>query len=157
MKDSWQEIGAGLVTLVVFALIFSYATWGRALSEGDGYPVHADFHRIDGLAIGSKVRLGGIEIGEVTAARLIPEKFEVRVTMRLKDGIDLPADSVAAIVSESLFGDKYVAIGPGGDTRLLAAGDRIEYIQDSIDLIGVFQKLVENAEQRLGLDPADTR
>lgn len=157
MKDSWQEIGAGLVTLVVFALIFSYATWGRALTEGDGYPVHADFHRIDGLVIGSKVRLGGIEIGEVTAARLIPEKFEVRVTMRLKDGIDLPADSVAAIVSESLFGDKYVEIGPGGDTRLLAAGDRIEYIQDSIDLIGVFQKLVENAEQRLGLDPADTR
>ena len=154
MKDSWREIAAGSMTLVVFALVFSYATWGGALTEIGGYRIHASYHRIDGLVVGSKVRLAGIEIGDVTALRLMPAGDQARVTMRLQSGIDIPADSVAAIVSDSMFADKFVRIDPGGDTRMLAAGDRIEYIQDSIDLIGIFQKLVENAERRLGIDPS---
>jgi len=153
-KDSWAEVAAGLATLAIFAVIFSYATWGRALTEIGGYAVHASYHRIDGLIVGSKVRLAGIEVGDVTAVRLLPEGDRAEVAMRIRDGIDIPTDSVAAIVSDSMFADKFVRIDPGAETRMLAAGERIKYVQDSIDLIGVFQKLVENAEQRLGIDPS---
>jgi phospholipid/cholesterol/gamma-HCH transport system substrate-binding protein len=153
-KGSWAEIAAGLATLAVLALIFSYATWGRALTEIGGYAVHVTYNRIDGLVVGSKVRLAGVEIGDVTATRLLPSGDRAEVALRIHDGIDIPADSTAAIVSDSMFADKFVRIDPGGDTRMLAAGDRIQYVQDSIDLIGVFQKLVENAEQRLGIDPS---
>jgi len=152
-KDSWADIAAGVATLVVFALVFSYATWGRALTEIGGYAVHASYHRIDGLIVGSKVRLAGVEVGDVTAVQLLPEGDRAEVAMRIRDGIAIPADSVASIVSDSLFADKFVRIDPGAETAMLAAGDRIPYVQDSIDLIGVFQKLVENAEQRLGIDP----
>ena len=143
-KDSWAEVAAGLATVVVFALVFSYATWGRALTEIGGYQVHASYHRIDGLVVGSKVRLAGIEIGDVTATRLLPGGDLAEVVMRIQDGIDIPADSLAYIVSDSLFADKFVKIDPGAETRMLAAGDRINYVQDSIDLIGIFQKLVDD-------------
>jgi len=140
--------------VIAFALVFSYATWGGALTEIGGYRLHASYQRVDGLIVGSKVRLAGVEVGDITSIRLGTESERAIVTMRIDDSIDIPTDSVAAIVSDSMFADKFVRIDPGAETSMLADGDRIQYVQNSIDLIGVFEKLVKNAEQRLGIDPS---
>ncbi len=144
------------MTLVALGLVFSYATWGRALTELGGYNINAGFHRIDGLVGGSKVRLAGIDVGEVVAMSLNTDTDQAEVVMRIQDGINIPADSVAAIVSDGLFGSKFIEVDPGGDTRMMTNGDGFGFVQDSIDLIGIFQKLVESAQQRLGIDPSQT-
>ena len=57
----------------------------------------------------------------------------------MRDGIELPSDSSAAIVSSGLLGGKYLSLVPGGDDRLLKDGDEITLTQSSVnleDLIG---------------------
>ena len=156
MIGTWRDVFSGLATLVVLGLIFSYATWGRALTELGGYDVSAGFHRIDGLVVGSKVRLAGIDVGEVISMRLDTDADLAEVVMRIENDINIPADSVAAIVSDGLFGSKFIEVDPGGDSRMMSTGDSFGFVQDSIDLIGIFQKLVENAQHRLGIDPSQS-
>jgi phospholipid/cholesterol/gamma-HCH transport system substrate-binding protein len=155
MKNGSGEIGLGLLTLAILGLIFSYATWGRALTDLGGFEVTATYRRVDGLIVGSKVRLTGIDVGQVASMKVNADSDRADVTMRIRSGVDIPIDSVAAIVSDSLFGDKFIEIDPGGDDRMLGPGGRFDFVQDSIDLIGIFQKMVEAAERRLGIDPSE--
>ena len=57
----------------------------------------------------------------------------------MRNGIELPADSSAAIVSSGLLGGKYLSLVPGGDDRMLTDGGEITLTQSSVnleDLIG---------------------
>ncbi len=157
MDKGWSETVYGVATLVVLGLIFSYATWGGALTDIGGYTVRADYGRIDGLVVGSKVRLTGIDIGDVASVRFLPDDDRAEVFMRIRSGVEIPDDSGALIVSDSLFSSKFIQVDPGGSTDFMANGDEFSFVQDSVDVIGIFQKLVENAEQRLGIDPTKTQ
>ncbi len=61
--------------------------------------------------------------------------------MQIRDGIELPKDSSAAVVSSGLLGDKYIKLEPGGDDKMLEEGDAIRFTQSSIsfeEMIGKF-------------------
>ena len=153
MNGDFRTIISGLATVVAIAVIFGYATWGKSFAELDGYTLKAEFGRINGVGVGSPVQLAGIQVGAVTSARLIQESKRAEIAMTIQDGIEVPTDSVALIVSDSLFSDKFIRIDPGGMLDVLGDGDRFEYVQDSIDLIGLFQKIVESAERNRGIVP----
>lgn len=153
MKEGGKDIVAGLAALVAVAAVFSYATWGQPLAALGGYGVTARFERVDGIITGSQVQLAGVPVGEVTGLRYVSDSGRAEVAMRLGAGVRVPADSVVAIVSDGLLGDKFLRIDPGADERALGDGDRFDFTQNSIDLIGIFQKLVESAERRRGIDP----
>src|SRR5919198_5798901 len=80
------------------------------------YPLQAEFQNVAGLADGAVVRVGGIHKGTVKRIDLPPRPDQkVRVVMDLeKDTRDVvKRDSIAAIKSEGLVGDKYVEISFG--------------------------------------------
>jgi phospholipid/cholesterol/gamma-HCH transport system substrate-binding protein len=55
--------------------------------------------------------------------------------------VELPLDSSARIVSESLLGGRYVELQPGAEMDMLQPGDEIMFTQSAInleDLIGRF-------------------
>ena len=57
----------------------------------------------------------------------------------MRDDVELPADSSAAVASDGLLGGKYLALVPGGDVEMLAPGDEVTLTQSAInleDLIG---------------------
>lgn len=134
MNRNIIETVMGAVVLVVAALFlfFSYST--AQLRSVDGYTVRAKFDRIDGLALGSDVRISGIKVGTVNDQRLDPETFLAEVSMSIDPSVELPKDSSAEIVSESLLGGKYMAIVPGGDDEVLAEGDEIRFTQSPVSL-----------------------
>jgi len=141
---------AGLGAIAVIALLFAYGTWGRALSEIGGYMVSAEYARVDGVVPGSEVRLAGVKVGEVVDLRLQSETRRPVVDMRIEDGIRIPVDSVAAILSDGLFSAKFIRIDPGFEEKILGEQDRFRYGQDSIDLIRIFEKIVLTAEGSAG-------
>jgi phospholipid/cholesterol/gamma-HCH transport system substrate-binding protein len=138
MQRSVIETVIGALVLLVAGL-FLYFTYTSGYQRVDGYEVTAKFNRVDGLALGTDVRLSGIKVGSVTAAKLDPDTYLAIVDMRIDKTIKLPIDTTAKITSDSLLGSNYVALEPGADDKMIADGGQIVATQDPInigDLIG---------------------
>ncbi len=134
MQNSVLETVLGAVVIVIAAgfLIFAFsATNSRAVS---GYELAARFDRVDGLEIGSDVRMGGIKIGTVRSQELDPQTYVAIVKFSVAPNIKVPVDTSASIESESLLGGRYLALVPGGDDRMLGPGEEIRFTQASVSL-----------------------
>ncbi|WP_424920205.1 MCE family protein [Streptomyces sp. wa13] len=105
-------IGAGLA--VVAVAVGS----GVSAMDQDGTTVTAYFDRATGVYPGSDLRILGVKVGTVES--VAPRGEEVRVTLRLDKGVDVPADAHAVVVAPSLVADRYVQLAPAytGGARL---------------------------------------
>jgi phospholipid/cholesterol/gamma-HCH transport system substrate-binding protein len=140
-RHGFAETLTGGLVLVVALAFLAYAVAHSGRSAGSGYTLHARFDHIDGLAVGGDVRIAGVKVGTVTDERIDPKSFSAIVSLTLRDDIQLPKDSAALIVSESLLGGKYISLSPGGDEADLKPGQMITVTQSSVsleDLLGKF-------------------
>lgn len=137
MKSNTFEALIGAL-VVIFTLVFLfYGFSSMRINKDDNYNIYAVFNRIDGIKIGSDVRLSGIKIGSVFSQKLDNSTYEARVSMAIKSNIFIPDDSSAKITTDGLLGGNYISIEPGGNDIYLEAGDEIMFTQGSIDLIGL--------------------
>jgi phospholipid/cholesterol/gamma-HCH transport system substrate-binding protein len=135
------ETLTGALVLVIALTFLAYAVAHSGRTAGAGYTLHARFDHIDGLAVGGDVRIAGVKVGTVTDERIDPKSFSAIVSLTVRDDIQLPKDSAALIVSESLLGGKYISLSPGGDETDLKPGQTITVTQSSVsleDLLGKF-------------------
>ncbi len=132
-------LGAVVLAVAIGFVVFAYTR--SSVATVSGYEVTAKFNRVDGLSSGSDVRIGGIKIGSVVEQSLDPVSYQAVLHMSIKETIELPVDSTAAVVSEGLLGGKFIDIQPGGEDALLADGGQIRITQSSLlleELIGRF-------------------
>ena len=142
MRSNVIEALIGAVVLVVAGgfLVFAYS---RAdIAKVSGYELVAEFSQINGLTVGSDVRLSGIKIGTVTDQTLDPNTYQALVHMSIDPKIHLPEDSSAKITSDGLLGTNYVLIEPGGSPDLLESGGHIAFTQSSVDLMSLLGQAV---------------
>lgn len=143
MAEQRAEVLTGAAVLAVALGFVIYATQGLSLGgRPDSYPLHASFRSVEGVTVGSDVRLGGVKIGTITDLRLNPQTFFADATIMVQNGLQLPTDSAILISSEGLLGGNYVEIVPGGAAENLAPGDEIEDTQGSISLISLLMAFV---------------
>ena len=133
-KRGIVEILTGAVVLLVAIGFLGYAIAHSGRSVGAGYTLLARFDRIDGLAVGSDVRIAGVKVGSVTETTIDPQTFLAVVRLTMREDVRLPKDSSAEITSESLLGGKFLSLSPGGDATLLTPGQTIAITQSSISL-----------------------
>jgi phospholipid/cholesterol/gamma-HCH transport system substrate-binding protein len=141
MKKNLIETLIGALVLLVAGLFINTAINSSGVKSSGGYEISAKFDRIDGVGIGSDVRIGGIKIGTISSQSLDNETYRAKMTLQISDDVKLPTDTSAEIASESLLGGKYVSLIPGAMDEYLQEGDEIEYTQSSINieqLIGKF-------------------
>ena len=145
MQNSVVEtlIGAAVIAVAVFFLVFAYSSTGSA--PVSGYDVVAKFNRADGVNIGTDVRLSGIKVGTVERMALDPKTYNAVLTLALENSVKLPQDSSVRITSEGLLGNQYLSIEPGSEQAMIKPGGEIENTQGSIDLIGLLGKAVFSA------------
>lgn len=135
MKSDVLEtiVGAGVVAVALLFLGFAYVGAGIGGASG-GYRVSAQFGSIDGISIGTDVRIAGIKVGSVVAQSLDPKSFQARLVMQLPQDLSLADDTSAKVTSEGLLGAKFVALEPGGSDTKLKDGSEISYTQGSVDM-----------------------
>ena len=136
------ELLAGAVVLVVAAGFLGYAVANTGRSTGSGMTLSAKFDRVDGLAVGSDVRMAGVKIGTVRSAAIDPKTYQAVVTFTVLSTLRLPADSSAEIASDSLLGGKVLALVPGGEATMLADGGRVAITQSSISFEQILGKFI---------------
>ena len=138
-------IGAIVIILAVSFLFYSFSITDNN-SEGT-YKIKATFNRIDGIQIGSDVRLSGIKIGSVAKSSLNQTTYEADLVLVIDDSIYIPDDSSAKITMDGLLGSNYISIEPGGSDIYLSENDYLIYTQGSIDLIGLVGEALFSVEE----------
>lgn len=120
-------LGAAVVAVAAGFLAFTYMRTGSGSLSG--YQVLAKLPKVDGLGIGTDVRISGIKVGSVSDLVLDPKNYLVTVHMNIRDDIKLPTDSSMMITSAGILGSSYLSITPGGDPKDIPAGGYIENTQ----------------------------
>lgn len=142
MQRSVIETVLGAVVLVVAAGFLALAYSTSDIRPAGGYPIIGKFYAIDGLTVGSDVRIGGVKVGAVTDQRVDMDDFQAVVEMTLRDEIRIPTDSLATITSSGLLGGKYVKIEPGASATFLKSGEEFENTKDIIALEELLGKVI---------------
>jgi phospholipid/cholesterol/gamma-HCH transport system substrate-binding protein len=144
-------VGVGVIGVAAGFLYYAYGVSGRG-DTARTYPVNATFGRIDGVTVGSEVRVAGVKVGAVAVSALDPETYEARVTLAVASSVQLPDDTAAKIVSDGVLGGAHIALEPGGSDVMLAPGDTISITQGSVDLLGLAMQAFSSSAAK---PPAD--
>jgi phospholipid/cholesterol/gamma-HCH transport system substrate-binding protein len=136
------EVLTGAAVLIVAAGFLAYAVAHSGRSTASGYGLYAKFDHIDGLGVGSDVRVGGVKVGSVDEERIDPQSFQAVVGLTVRNDIKLPKDTAAIITSESLLGGKYLSLQPGGEEATLQPGQTITITQGSVSLEELLGKFI---------------
>ena len=136
------ETIVGALVLAVAGLFVFYAFAKSDARAPSGYEITARFGRVDGLRRGADVTLSGVKVGTVTGVDLDRKTYQAVVHMMVASGVDLPVDTNAKIVSESLLGNMVLVLEPGGDNQMLRNGGEIEKTQDAISLTELIGKIM---------------
>lgn len=133
-------IGAVVVAVAIFFVIFAYRTTGSAAVPG--YELTARMQRVDGIAVGTDVKLSGIKVGEVAALTLDPKTYLVIAHVKVHNDVQIPDDSSLVVTSSGLLGSSYLSISPGGSDKMIPPDGEIRNTQGSIDLMGLLSRFV---------------
>lgn len=135
-KDTIAEtiIGALVVAVAVGFLGFALTRAGHA-GERDGYELVAHFSKVDGVSVGSDVRMAGVKVGSVSSISLDQSNIEqAKVTLAIARSVKVPNNSSAKISSDGLLGGAYVSIDGGGSDTALKPGGEFDHTEGSVDL-----------------------
>jgi phospholipid/cholesterol/gamma-HCH transport system substrate-binding protein len=116
-------------------------------SSSASYPLNASFRSLEGVSVGTDVRLAGVKVGTVTDVILNPETYRADTTVSLQQGIEIPDDSAIVISSEGLLGGNFVEIVPGGSPFFYAEGDTITDTQGAVSLVSLLMKFVGSGSE----------
>lgn len=151
-------VGVGVIGVAAGFLYYAYGVSGRG-DTARTYPVNAVFGRIDGVTVGSEVRVAGVKVGAVSMSALDPQTYEARLTLSVASTVKLPEDTAAKIVSDGVLGGAHVALEPGGSDVMLAPGETIAVTQGSVDLLGLAMQAFSSSAAKPAADaplPADS-
>jgi phospholipid/cholesterol/gamma-HCH transport system substrate-binding protein len=145
--ERWGEtlLGAAVAVVAVGFFVFAAAQAGQT-SGASGYDLIARFQRVDGVAVGSDVRVSGVKVGVVRAVALDPATYLAQLTLTINENVQVLDDSTARIASDGLLGGAYVAIEPAG-LDALAPGAEIPNTQGAVDLLTLFASFAQGQSQ----------
>lgn len=142
MQNSIVETLIGAVVIAVAALFLAYAYTSTGSGPVSGYALTAKFNRVDGVNVGTDVRMSGIKVGAVQNMGLDAQSYSAVLTLALENNVKVPDDSSARITSQGLLGNQYISIEPGGSMDFLKPGAEIENTQGAVDLMALLGKVV---------------
>jgi phospholipid/cholesterol/gamma-HCH transport system substrate-binding protein len=140
-------IGCSLILLAALTVAISGQPWGT-----HGRKLEVEFKDATGIRLHSSVRYAGAVAGSVVAIRyLSPAEREqpgkrdlaVRVTVRLNQDVPaLPSDTKASISSETILGEKFVALSAGSPG--------VNFLPEGAVIEGESMSGIESMTQALG-------
>ncbi len=141
-------VGLFLLFAMIALTLLAFKVSGlTSLFPGETYTVSALFDDIGGLKVRAPVKIGGVQVGEVSRISLDPVTFKAIVKMTIQNKYnDIPDDSSAGIYTAGLLGDNYIAITPMYNTTFLKNGSKIEMTHSAM----ILEKLIGQFIYKIG-------
>lgn len=139
----WSQLRVGLT--VIFASI-ALAVLIFLISGTTGFftrsmYLRAYFDNAGGIRVGSPVRLEGVDVGNVSAVRVVPARrpFPVELTLKVnvKLAADVRKDSTVAISTEGVLGGSFIDIDTTQSKGAVAQNNEELPIKDRPDIMDV--------------------
>jgi len=155
MPTRYFIVGAFIITgVVLFALgIFLVGSRHEAFSRH--LVIYAEFTDVDGLTKGSKVRVAGMDAGQVTAI-YVPDspKSRFRVQMQINEELHglVRTDSIVTIATEGVVGETFLSIRPGSPAAAVAEANSTLQSKPAIsvsDLLSHGLEVMDDADSTL--------
>jgi phospholipid/cholesterol/gamma-HCH transport system substrate-binding protein len=137
--SSEAKVGILVILSIIILFYMSFRVGKFGVFREGGYNLFVVFENANGLDPKTPVQLAGVEIGKVS--RISLEDFKAKVTLAVKPGIRIPADSKIAIKSHGVLGDRYLEIIPGKETAYLAQGETIKMVVSTPDFDEIFTQV----------------
>lgn len=149
MAENTTEVMVGGVVLAAAIGFAVYAGQVAGLSSGgDSYTLTASFRSLEGVSVGTDVRLAGVKVGTVTDLSLNPQTFRADTKVSVAQNIEIPDDSAIVISSEGLLGGNFVEIVPGGSPFNYEPDAEITDTQGAVSLISLLLKFVSGGDSK---------
>lgn len=150
--DLWVGV---FVVAGIGALLFLALKVGNlaSFSSSQTYQITANFGNIGGLKVRAPIKSAGVVVGRVADIRFDNETFEALVSMNLDSSYKFPRDTTAKILTSGILGEQYVGLEAGGDSKMLAAGDRLRLTQSAVVLENLISQFLFNKASE-GKEPA---
>ena len=143
MKHNIIETIVGFLIIIVAGAFFFYAyNVSNSARVSDGYQLSASFENIEGISVGSDVKLSGIKIGHVDNIVLEKNTFFAKVIFRVANDVSIPKDSRVIVSTSGLIGNKYIRINPGASDATLSDGDKLIFTQSALNIEDLIAKLM---------------
>jgi phospholipid/cholesterol/gamma-HCH transport system substrate-binding protein len=115
-RERLAAVGAFVIGGVLLFAAGLFLIGDRRMLFTDTFRVYAEFKQVAALDTGAKVRVAGVDAGEVEEIR-VPEgpsgRFRVRMRVRSDLRPLIRVDSIASIQNDGLVGNKFVQIQTG--------------------------------------------
>ncbi len=146
MNNFSTEFKVGIfVLLALIALAFMTTRLSKGEKSGkDTYRVHVVFQNISGLKTGAAVEVAGIEVGWVSNIALVQGKASV--TLMLHKDLAIYSDSLVAVQTRGVLGDKFITIQPGSRLPQIEDGGKIVLSATPADMNDLFAKIGKVAD-----------
>lgn len=152
MKSNLVEAMIGAMVLALAGGFF-YFTYNRTdFGTVSGYELTARFDRIDGIDVGSDVRIAGIKVGSVLGQKIDTSNYQAIVHLSVSSDLQLPTDTFVRVASEGLLGGSYLLLDAGGMDEYLEDGDEIEFTESAMDLQSMIGQAIFSAADEEGED-----
>lgn len=102
--------GLRTVTIIVLAAVLVGGAYVLFSAGGGGRKLTAYFTSAVGLYPGDQVRVLGVPVGEIESIE--PRSADVKITMKVSDGIKIPAEAKAVIMSPNLVAARFIQLTP---------------------------------------------
>jgi phospholipid/cholesterol/gamma-HCH transport system substrate-binding protein len=144
MTSHTTEVVTGAVVIAAAAGFLVYAgQFADARGAGAGfYEMNASFRSVEGVSVGTDVRLGGVKVGTVTELVLNPDTFRADTVFTVQEGLALPEDTAIVVSSEGLLGGSFLELLPGGSPFNLEPGAEIEDTQSAVSFLTLLMRFV---------------
>lgn len=143
MRRPFRErnpIPIGIVGLVIAAALFVLSLNLDRVPAFGGTGYSAAFSEAAGLRPGDKVRVAGVEVGDVTGVDL--EGAHVRVDFRVAGDVEFGRQTRATIRIGTILGEKYLALEPDGPGQWPAAEQLpLSQTQAPFDVVPALEQL----------------
>lgn len=141
MPNNVAETLIGAVVVAAAAGFLYYASQSSSFGTvGGSYPLTAKFRTVEGLNVGSDVRMAGVKIGTLTGISLDMQSYQAVTQLAVAEGIEIPDDSDIKVATEGLLGGSFLEITAGGSPLMLESGDEILFTQGAVSLVNLLLK-----------------
>jgi len=161
MKNTLETRLGIFVTLAVLAAVLILDVVGGTERFQRGYRLNALFSNIQDLKVGDRVKMAGVEIGRVERIGLDETNNKVRVSMKLRQNVQVRTDSTASIRFTGLMGQNYVAVEFGSSGAPVLLNDNYIPTTEAADFSVIMKKMdnvatgVENLTKTFSGDKID--
>ena len=112
MKANYFETILGVLTILISCIfLVKLLSVNSNDSSKKYYDLNAKFLKVGGLIVGNDVKMSGVKIGVVNRVYL-DDDFLANVDFKVFSNIKIPQESVVAISSDGILGNKYLSVIP---------------------------------------------